>query len=212
MAQALIFALSYRGKMRDFTSMYVQKKAYMLAIFLVLVGSVNWLSIGLGGEDLVRCLLPPRFAKWVYIIVGLAALPLIFQRDIYLPFLGETVVPGGALVVKTPQNANDQVTVRTRPGTKVIYWAAEPNPNQGKDLPTPDVAYGEFENSGVVMADTSGHAILRFRGPPQAYTVPVHGRLEPHVHFRVEDDMGFLGRVQSIFLKDGRIEGFGDYM
>jgi uncharacterized membrane protein YuzA (DUF378 family) len=198
--------------MRDFTSMYVQKKAYMLAIFLVLVGSVNWLSIGLCGQDLVRYLLPPRFAKWVYIVVGLAALPLIFQRDIYLPFLGEALVPGGALVAKTPQNANDQVTVRTRPGAKVVYWAAEPNPNQGKDLPTPDVAYGEFENSGVVIADTSGHAILRFRGPPQAYTVPIHGRLEPHVHFRVEDDMGFLGRVQSIFLKDGRIEGFGDYM
>jgi len=198
--------------MHDFTSMYVQKKAYMLAIFLVLIGSVNWLSIGLCGHDLVRMVMPPRFAKWVYIVVGLAALPLIFQRDVYLPFLGETVVPGGALSVKTPQNANDQVTVRTRPGAKVVYWAAEPNPNQGKDLPTPDVAYGEFENSGVVEADTSGHAILRFRGPPQAYTVPVHGRLESHVHFRVADHMGFMGRVQSIFLKDGRIEGFADFM
>lgn len=198
--------------MQDFTSMYVQKKLYMLAILLVLIGSVNWLSIGLSGQDLVRCLLPPRFAKWVYIIIGLSALPFIFQRDIYLPFLGETIVPGGALALKTPQNANDQVTVRTRPGAKVVYWAAEPNPSQGKDLPTPDVAYDEFENSGVVQADTSGHAILRFRGPPQAYRVPVHGRLEPHVHFRVTDDMGFMGRVQSIFLKDGRIEGFGDYM
>jgi uncharacterized membrane protein YuzA (DUF378 family) len=198
--------------MHDFTSMYVQKKLYMLAILLILVGSVNWLSIGLFGEDLVRCVLPPRFAKWVYVAVGLAALPLIFQRDIYLPFLGETIVPGGALALKTPQNANDQVTVRTRPGAKVIFWAAEPNPNQGKDLPTPEKAYGEFENSGVVEADTSGHAILRFRGPPQAYTVPMHGRLEPHVHFRVADHMGFLGRVQTMFLKDGRVEGFADYM
>ena len=184
----------------------------MLAILLVLIGSVNWLSIGLFGQDLVRCFLPPRFAKCVYVLVGLAALPLIIQRDIYLPFLGETLAPGGAMAVKTPLNANDQVTIRTRPGAKVLYWATEPNPTQGTDLLSPGVAYGEFENSGVVKADTSGHAILRFRGPPQAYTVPVKGRLEPHLHFRVADDMGFLGRVQSIFLKDGRIEGFGDYM
>lgn len=198
--------------MHDFTSMYYQKKLYMLAILLVLIGSVNWLSIGLFGEDLVRMALPPRFAKWVYIAVGLSALPLIFQRDVYLPFLGETIVPGGALALKTPQNANDQVTIRTRPGMKVLYWAAEPNPNQGKELPTPDVAYGDFENSGVVEADTSGHAILRFRGPPQTYSVPMNGRLEPHVHFRVCDKNGFMGRVQSLFVKDGHVEGFADFI
>ena len=198
--------------MHDFTSMYYQKKIYMLAILLVLIGSVNWLSIGITGQDLVRCVLPLRYAKWVYIAVGIAALPMIFQRDVYLPFLGETIVPAGALVVKTPQNANDQATIRTRPGAKVLYWAAEPNPNQGKDLPTPDVAYGEFDNSGVVEADSSGHAILRFRGPPQAYAVPMKGRLEPHVHFRICDKNGFMGRVQSLFVKDGHIEGMADYI
>jgi len=191
-------------------TLYYQKKIYMLVIFLVLIGSINWLSIGITGQDLVRLALSLRYAKWVYILIGLAALPLLFQRDMYLPFLGETVLPGGALTLKTPQNANDQLTIRTRPGAKVVYWAAEPNPNQGHDLPTPDVAYAEFENSGVVVADTTGHAIIRFRGPPQAYTVPVMGRLEPHVHFRISDDNGFMERVQTIFVKDGRIEGFAD--
>jgi uncharacterized membrane protein YuzA (DUF378 family) len=196
--------------MRDSTTIYYQKKIYMLAMFFILVGSINWLSIGITGQDLVRCVLSLKYAKWVYILVGLAALPLLFQRDVYLPFLGETVLPGGALTVKTPQNANDQLTIRTRPGAKVVYWAAEPNPNQGKDLPTPDVAYAEFENSGVVVADSTGHAILRFRGPPQAYTVPFKGRLEPHVHFRISNEHGFMERIQTIFVKDGHIEGFSD--
>jgi len=198
--------------MIDSTTMFYQKKFYMLVIFLILLGSVNWLSIGVSGQDLVRLALPPRYAKWVYIVIGLSALPLLFQRDMYLPFLGETVLPAGALAPKTPQNANDQVTIRTRPGAKVVYWASEPNPTQGKDLPTPDVAYEAYENSGVVVADSSGHAILRFRGPPQAYTVPMKGRLEPHVHFRICDDNGFMERVQTIFVKSGHVEGFADIL
>jgi len=198
--------------MIDSTTMFYQKKFYMLVIFLVLVGSVNWLSIGVSGQDLVRLALPPRYAKWVYIVIGLAALPLLFQRDMYLPFLGETVLPAGALAPKTPQNANDQVTIRTRPGAKVVYWASEPNPTQGKDLPSFQEAYDAYENSGVVVADNSGHAILRFRGPPQAYTVPMKGRLEPHVHFRICDDNGFMERVQTIFVKSGNVEGFADML
>ena len=52
--------------------MYYSKKAYMLVTFLVLMGSINWLSIGLLGQDLVRLALPPRYARWVYVVVGLA--------------------------------------------------------------------------------------------------------------------------------------------
>jgi len=198
--------------MRDLTSLYYQKLFHMILIGLVLLGSVNWLVVGVADINLVRLVFSLKYARWLYIIIGLAAIPLLFQRDIYLPFLGETVLPGGAMVPKTPQNANDQVTVRTRPGAKVVYWAAEPNPNQGRDLPTPEEAYGEYENSGVVVADTSGHAILRFRGPPQSYTVPMKGMLAPHVHFRIAEENGFLGRVQSVFIKDGRIEGFADIL
>lgn len=184
----------------------------MFLVALILLGSINWLSVGIADVNLVRLVLPLKYARWLYIVIGLAAIPLLFQRDMYLPFLGETVVPGGAMSTKTPQNANDQVTIRTRPGAKVVYWAAEPNPNQGTDLPGPEKAYGEFQNSGVVVADSSGHAILRYRGTPQMYKVPMKGRLEPHVHFRIGEDNGFLGRVQTIFVKSGHVEGFADIL
>lgn len=198
--------------MIDPMEMYYAKKAYMVIIFLILMGAINWLSIGLIGQDLVRLALPPRYARWVYVVIGLAAVGLLFRRDIYLPFLGETLVPAGALEPKTPQNANEQVTVTTKPGAKVVYWATEPNPTQGKDLPTWDVAYAGYENSGVAVADTSGKAILRIRGPPQAYKVPMKGALAPHVHFRICDEHGMMGRVQTLFLKDGRVEGFADLL
>jgi uncharacterized membrane protein YuzA (DUF378 family) len=198
--------------MYSLDALYMQKKFHMLVIALVLAGSVNWLAIGLIGKDLVRLVLSPKWARVVYVIIGLSALGLLFQRDIYLPFLGETLVPAGALTAKSPQGANDQVTVTVKPGAKVVYWAAEPNPNQGGDLPSWNKAYGTYENSGVAVADDRGKALLRIRGPPQAYRVPVHGRLESHVHFRICDDKGFMGRVQTLFLKDGRVEGFADML
>ena len=189
------------------TMVYV--KWFNMAIMtLVLIGGLNWLLIGITGVDAVRLGLAPRHAKWVYVLIGVAALSLVLRRDIYLPFLGETIVPGGALAEKTPQNANDQVTITTIPGAKVLYWAAEPNPTQGKEIPTWDEAYSEFENSGVAIADGAGNAILRFRGPPQAYKVPIMGRLESHVHFRICDAHGVMGRVQTKMIKSGGIEEF----
>ena len=193
-------------------TMIYMKYIHIGVIVLVLVGGVNWLSIGTSGQDLVRLALPPRHAKWVYIIIGVAAFSLLFSKDMYLPFLGETVLPGGSLQQKTPQSANDQVSIKTTPNAKVVYWATEPNPTQGKSLPSWEEAYDEYENSGVAVADDQGNAILRFRGTPQAYTVPIHGRLEPHIHFRVSGKNGMLGPVQIMFISSGNIEGFSNIL
>lgn len=192
--------------------MVYTKWFHMAIIVLVLAGALNWLSIGLFGIDAVRLGLAPRHARWVYIVIGVAALSLVLRRDMYLPFLGQTVLPGGALSQKTPQNANDQVTIKTLPNAKVVYWAAEPNPTQGKDVPNWTEAYDEFENSGVAIADGAGNAILRFRGPPQAYKVPVMGRLESHVHFRICDKDGMMGPVQTMMIKNGVIENFSNML
>ena len=196
----------------DPNMMIYMKWFHILVITLVLLGAINWLSIGAAGVDLVRLGLPPRYAKWVYITIGVAAVSLAFRSDMYLPFLGETVVPGGALAVKTPQNANEQVSIRTLPNAKVVYWAAEPNPTQGKNVPNWAEAYDEYENSGVAVADGDGNAILRFRGPPQAYTVPIKGRLEPHIHFRICDKHGMMGPVQMRSAESGEIEQFANIL
>lgn len=192
--------------------MYYEKKFYMAIVLLILVGGVNWLAVGLLGQDLVRLALAPRYARWVYVLIGLSAFALLFRRDVYLPFLGETLVPAGALAPRTPQGANDQVSLRTKPGATVLYWTTEPDPTQGKDLRSWDEAYGDYQNAGVAVADKDGNAILRYRGPPQPYRVPMKGRLEAHVHFRVCSANGLMGRVQTMFLRDGAIEGFADIL
>jgi hypothetical protein len=38
------------------------------------------------------------------------------------------------------------------------------------------------------------------------------GKLEPHVHFRVCGGAdGFLGRIKTVYVEDGRVEGFVSY-
>jgi hypothetical protein len=62
-------------------------------------------------------------------------------------------------------------------------------------------------NAGATKADSDGTASLLLRNP-QPYSVPWKGRLEPHVHFRVCGENGMMGRIQTVYMADGRVEGF----
>lgn len=188
--------------------MYVNKKLYMLVVALVIVGGLNWLLIGTTGINGVKVLLGRKLSSIVFILVGISALLLALRRDVYLPFLGQTILPASTLTAKTPQGANDTVTLTVRPGVKVVYWAAEPDTHKTGVAASFQEAYGTFENSGVVKADDMGTALLRIRGPPQPYKVPLKGTLRSHVHFRVEQEGGFFGPVQTKYIESGKVEGF----
>jgi len=192
----------------DAKKLYMQKKINMISIFLVLVGGINWLTAVFMKRDAVSTFLPKMLAKIVYVLVGLAALYLVTKRDVYLPFLGETVLPCAAFAARTPDNANQEITITTLPNTKVIYWASEPKGDASGNLEDWDTAYNEFTNSGVAISDEKGDAILRFRGKPQAYKVPFKGTIKPHVHFRICEKYGMIGPVQIYYLENGTIEKF----
>uniref|UniRef100_A0A6C0JVM3 Uncharacterized protein n=1 Tax=viral metagenome TaxID=1070528 RepID=A0A6C0JVM3_9ZZZZ len=193
------------------TFMMINKKLYMLIVALVLIGGINWLVIGTTGLDLVKNFLGRRTASVVYIIVGVSALLLALRRDVYLPFLGQTLFPAEALTLKTPQGANESVTIRTKPGARVVYWAAEPDMHaDGKGLKYWNEAYKNLENSGVVKADDQGVATLRIRGAPQPYRVGFFMTLKPHVHFRVEGANGFFGPVKTKFIESGSVDSFAN--
>lgn len=203
-----------------FDGQYIQKLAYKYAIVLLVVGALLWLSIGIFRVNLLERLLGRgRAVRAVYVLVGISALAIMFYRDTYLPFLGETVMPCSALKEQTPAGADTELHVQVRPGVKVIYWASEPDKEHLSTLKNWRAAYLKFENVGVVIADKKGDAVLRVR-KPQPYTVPIRGRLEPHIHYRVcGDERGYamLGRVETVFLTRGggmqiaqAAEGFTD--
>ena len=186
---------------------YAHKLIQKFAMVFVIVGAINWGMIGGAKVNLVERLLGKGsgLSRVVYILVGVSALMLAFNRDTYLPFLGESVFPCSVLSDQTPPGATRSVTVQAEPGAKVVFWASEPA--DGSGVPTWQGAYRGYLNAGVATADASGKAVLKVRDP-QPYTVPFKGKLDAHVHFRICGPTGFVGRIKTVFLADGRIEGF----
>ena len=196
----------------DFIKLYTSKWFYMASISLVLVGGLNWFSAVIMKKDAVQTLFGYGIiTKTIYLLVGLSALSLFFNRNTYLPFLGETLVPCAAFATRTPDNANQEVVISVVPNTKVVYWAAEPKDASSNTVNNWDKAYSDYANSGVSLADDKGKAILRIRGSPQSYKVPYKGELSPHVHFRVCKNNGMMGPVQTYFLNSGKVEAFKNY-
>ena len=164
------------------------KKVHMLAVALLVVGGLLglwcWRKRSLWGNVLA-------------VFIALAAIWVGSQRDSYLPFLGESVVPCSVLQDKTPEHADLEVTVdHLKPGAKVIFWAAEPATEGLAKINDWRRAYLDLANAGVATVAADGSATLRIR-KPQPYTVPLMGRLESHVHWRSCQDGGFLGPVQT---------------
>ena len=187
--------------------LFYQKMAFKIAIVVLIVGALNWLSVGLFQLNLVESVFGKTLSRVVYVVVGIAALSIMFNRDTYLPFLGETVLPCTTIPERVPPGATKELRVPAPPGSKVLYWAAEPAMEELKQIPDWQQAYNKFENAGVTTTDNTGVAILKVRSP-QPYLVPFKGRLDPHVHFRICDGTGMLGRVKSVYVSDGHVEGF----
>jgi uncharacterized membrane protein YuzA (DUF378 family) len=114
---------------------YCMKKLYMVAMALLIVGGLNWLLVGTLRKDVVALVLGRGWlARSIYIVIGLCAVAIMFNRDTYLPFLGESLVPCAAIQEKTPPGATVQMQVDVPPGAKVLYWAAEPGAEKMKNI------------------------------------------------------------------------------
>jgi uncharacterized membrane protein YuzA (DUF378 family) len=192
------------------TQEYAKKMLFKIAMILIVVGALNWGLIGIADLNLVEALLGEGSAasRVIYAAVGLAALSIMFFRDTYLPFLGETVAPIAVLPDRAPEGATRVKIVQVQPGQKVLYWASEPATEALKHIPNWRQAYAEFKNVGIATADASGLVSLKVRDP-QAYTVPFKGKIEPHVHYRVCYTNGMMGRVETVYVEPGSaVDGY----
>ncbi len=180
------------------------KKLYMVAMFFLIVGGLAWGYMAIRGKNPVA-----KLGKWavvIYALVGLSAVALLFVgRDVFLPFLGPTVLPCAALQERVPEGADTTVHVQVRPGAKVVYWGAEPDTESLNGLKTWQEAYAGYKNVGVTTADANGMATLRLR-TPQPYEVPFKGRLESHVHYRMCMNDGWLTQVETAMISSEPFE------
>ncbi len=130
-------------------------------------------------------------------LIGL--LYLLSYRYLFLPFLGETVIPLNVIVEnKTPENANLEYELILGPdndGKKVIYWGSQKS--DGKTFEDPWTAYN-YENSGVATVK-NGKAILKYQ-LPSMYKVDGYA-LPRHLHYRLCCKRNvMMGEVETILL------------
>ena len=134
-------------------------------------------------------------------LLGLICLTLmIMNRDTFLPFLAENFLPEKFLKLKERQPAKAEKTIQVTvgaPNSKVLYWAADP----GKEVrATWQEGYGKFENSGVVVSDARGLALIPLVCPSR-YIVHGYKILPKHVHYRVFNaQTQMLSRIFTVVL------------
>lgn len=145
------------------------------------------------------------FRKWVaidtgiYVVFFVCALYLALQRNTWLPFLGESVLPS-ALVPLKVNTGDTEVIVRVRPEAKVVYWSAKPATSEATVIPEVNTAYDDYSNSGVTQANIDGIAKLAFNKGTD-YEVPGGNVIKSHVHYREMDlEYGMMGPVQTVFV------------
>lgn len=185
--------------------LYTQKYLNCITLIFIILGAVHLGIMGFLNVNILKILSEYTFIhieRILYIIIGIAVILNIFSIDYYLPFLGDSVFPCGFLVDKIPLNANIKVLVHTPPHSKVIYWAAESKNNGDNIFQNPDLAYGEYTNTGVTKSDGKGLTVINVRNP-SSYKTPFGKLLKPHIHYRICTSYGMLSGVKTVFINPG---------
>lgn len=172
----------------------------MMGVVVVTVLNTSFKYIGYDGINTVSNILKAKlninFEKTIYLLAGIFVVIMALKRDTWLPFLGESVLPSSLVPLKE-LDGDTIVKVNVSPNVKVAYWAAKPQKENTKKIPPVDIAYDDYSNSGVVMSDENGIAILTLN-KGSSYYVPSGKHIESHVHYReLTDEYGMMGPVQT---------------
>jgi hypothetical protein len=123
---------------------------HMVLLTILIIGCLNWGTTAFG-YNLVKMLsnvininLHTKYPidKFIYIIISVIALYIASNIHFWLPFLGDTVFPTSLVPFKTITNSNRNITIHTKPNTKIAFWAALPR----GDNPKVELAYDDFSN------------------------------------------------------------------
>jgi uncharacterized membrane protein YuzA (DUF378 family) len=175
----------------------------MIARSLVLIGALNWGAVALGiniVKSVFEKLSIGKYTNYAYVLVGLAAIYLLLQRDTHLPFLGTGVLPNSVISGKQI-DADVKVTIdvpNNGDWERVVYWAADKETTDNKvPASTWQEAYGSYDNAGII--DITGPTVELTLHCPQQYRVKPHKRVLPrHVHYRFITKHGFMSSIHSV--------------
>ncbi len=181
-------------------------KLHMALMSLILLGAFNTASNIFYEKNIIFLLsafinntlkINVPFDKFIYLLILIASIIVIVKRETWLPFLGTSVFPDALIPLKTPFRTNSNITIKTRPNSKIAYWSSQPGDKESNiDVIT---AYGDYSNSGVVMSDNNGVAILPIL-IGTGYIVPTGKYIQRHVHYRVLGmPYGLIGKIKTVY-------------
>lgn len=182
------------------TNKYFFHRIRRILVVLVIVSAINQ-SLILYDIDIIS-ILSNYFGLSHYIkfLITIAGVLLLIDRSLWLPFLEESVIPCSLINKTHHENADFQVKIKTTPNRKIAFWASFPS-SQLIDVKT---AYGDYTNSGTVIADDNGIAICKII-KPTSYKLPNGSILPPHIHYREcpanNDLLSFIGPIKTHFIK-----------
>jgi len=179
----------------------INRKTHIVLTVVVLLSACAWLPYAM---------LSMQTNMWLRIalgIIGILSLVLLFERDMYLPFLADAAFPTSLLKQTESTSGDVVVTIEKLPkNVKVVYWAADPKDPRGINVKDVKDAYGDYENAGVVTTNNTGSATISLKCP-QPYKVTHFGvhdmELPPHLHYRYElpGTKGMLSEVYTFEVK-----------
>ena len=178
---------------------YEEKKQYKNMMKVLIYASLNLAIFGLFRINIFKYYLDLfglGCLEYLFYLILFCSAILLNRRDVFLPFLGDTVIPHSILPDNlTPENADVQKIINITPNTKILYWAAESN---DMTLDNPWEAYGNYTNIGTTISDETGDAILSVRYPA-SYKKPYKSSvLQPHIHYRYVLNPGMMSRIETV--------------
>lgn len=132
------------------------------------------------------------------VIISLASLYIYsIMKELYLPFLNETIVPEKMIKLIKPKKSNFMIEVSVPANSKVMYWAAKKI--DGKTNPTVSEAYDNYSNGGVIKANSEGKVKLNFN-EGSGYEKHGKGYRSRHVHYRyMLEDSAFMSKIFTVY-------------
>ena len=136
----------------------------------------------------------------IMFIISLCLMNILFDRNTYLPFLGDTILPHSLFKPLnnslTKYDKTDfkkiSINIEAPNGVNVIWWAANPS----NEINKVEKAYGDYMNSGVSEIK-DGVANIQFYYP-QKYYLDNTRMLNNHLHYRISYNNGFVSEIHTI--------------
>lgn len=145
------------------------------------------------------------FIKIISLIVLICSIYISMNKNVYLPFLGMTVLPPILFMEdKVPPNATEKYTLELKgvpDDTKVVYWGALPNKDKNIIHKNPFVAYGDYSNTGITTVKNQKATI--YYHCPTKYNVSMYNKtIDRHIHYRlVYKNNSMIGSVMTQYVK-----------